>query len=354
MFGSFLRNSCGTYPRTDLMDTNSLRRSVTNHHHRKVLLAAPLLAALVLSACSGGSKPAATTGADIKATLGIDKAGMALKQTRVEELVQVCMKQAGFEYIPVDPNASAAAVVGTTGLSDDEYRKQYGYGISTIFEKVVAALQKAPASVDPNASIRSRLDTAGVAAYDKALTGGTVDVSVAGAVDAAKAGDLSGLGGCVKEGTVAVFGDSNVTAALVKIEELDKRAEADPRLVAAKEQWAKCMKDAGYDYSDPNAVDGVIQDKLAAIVGASAAKGLGEGGKFNAAAFAPGNLPAYDAAALAKLQVEELSTAQTDLACENKFVKDIDAKVKDEYQKKFAAENAALISKAQVKLGGGK
>ncbi len=88
MFGSFLRNSCGTYPRTDLMDTNSLRRSVTNHHHRKVLLAAPLLAALVLSACSGGSKPAATTGADIKATLGIDKAGMALKQTRVEELVQ--------------------------------------------------------------------------------------------------------------------------------------------------------------------------------------------------------------------------------------------------------------------------
>ena len=313
-----------------------------------------LLSAAVLGACGGGSKPAATGGTDIEASLGIDKAGMALKQTRVEELVQRCMKRAGFEYIPVDPNASAAAVIGTAGLSDGEYRKQYGYGISTIFEKVVAVAQTAGSSVDPNAAIRSRLGAAGIAAYDKALTGANADVSVFGAVDAAKVGDLTGLGGCVKEGTLAVFGDANVTAALAKIEDVDKRAEADPRLVAAKDLWSKCMKDAGFDYPNPDAVDGVIKDKLASIVGAGAVKSLGEGGNFNPAGFSPSNLPPYDKAALAKLQAEELTTAQTDLACETKYVKDIEAKVKDEYQKKFASENAALITKAQTKLGSGK
>ena len=336
------------------MNMTTRVRTLFGNAPRRTVLAGSLLMAITLGACGGASKPNAAAGADINATLGIDKAGMALKQTKVEELVSSCMKRSGFEYIPVDPTASATAVVGTTGLSDDEYRKQYGYGISTIFEKVVAAAQSTASSVDPNAAIRTKLDAAGAAAYDKALTGGNADVSVFGAVDAAKAGDLSGLGGCVKEGTVGVFGDANVTAALSKIEELDKRTEADPRLVAAKALWAKCMKDAGFDYSDPNAVDGVIQDKLAAIVGAGAAKSLGEGGKFNPAAFSPSNLPPYDKAALAKLQAEELSTAQTDLACEVKYVKEIDAKVKDEYQKKFASENASIITKAQAKLGGTK
>ena len=273
------------------------------------------------------------------------------KQTKVEEFVSSCMKKAGFEYIPVDPSASMAAVTGASGLSDTEYRKQFGYGISTVFEKVVAAAQSVQSSVDPNASIRARLDQAGLSAYNAALTGGNLDGSVFAAVDAAKVGDLSGLGGCIKEATGAVFGDSNVVAILSKIEELDKRTEADPRLVTAKEQWSKCMKDSGFDYSDPNAVDGVFQDKLAAIVGAGAAKALGEGGKFNAAAFSPSNLPPYDKAALAALQSEEIKTAQTDLACEDKFVSQVDAKVKDEYQKKFASENAALISSAQAKLG---
>ena len=313
-----------------------------------------ILAAAALGACGGGSKPAATGGGDIDASLGIDKAGMALKQTKVEELVQGCMKRAGFEYIPVDPNASAAAVIGTEGLSDAEYRNHYGYGISTIFEKVVAVAQEAGSSVDPNAAIRARLDAATVAAYDKALTGGSVDVSVFAAVESATAGDLSGLGGCVKEGTLAVFGDANVNVALLKLEELGKRAEADPRLVAAKTEWSKCMKNAGFDYSEPDAVRPVIQDKLAAIVGAGAVKSLGERGKFNPAAFSPSNLPPYDTAALAQLQAEELSTAKTALVCETKYVTAIEAKVDDEYEKKFASENAALITKAQTKLASGK
>ena len=309
----------------------------------------PLVAVVLLTSCSKGSNNDATSAASVDAPLGLDEAAFALKQTRVEELVKACMKKAGFDYVPVDPNATKAAITGAGGLSDDEFRRQFGYGISTVYEKVVE-ISLSSKSADPNVLYRSKLDPAGQAAFDKALTGGNTDVSVSGAVDAAKAGDLSGLGGCIQEGTTAVFGDANVISALAKIEELDARAEADDRLVKARDDWSKCMKKQGLDYPDPNAVDGIILEKLGGIVGADAAKALGEGNTFSPLVFGKTGLPDYDKGALARLQAEELATAQADLDCEEKFVVDVEDKVKAEYIKKFAQENAVLLTKAQTEL----
>lgn len=303
-----------------------------------------------LSGCGSDSNDGATEAAAVDAPLGLDDAGLALKQSRVEELVKACMKKAGFEYVPVDPNATKAAITGTSGLTDDEFRRQFGYGISTVFEKVVEISQSAQ-SVDPNVTYRNRLDTTAQQAFDVALTGGKVDVSVSGAVEAAKAGDLGGLGGCVEVATTAVFGGANVISALAKIEELDAQAEADERLITARANWSTCMRKQGFDYAEPNAVDGAIVDKLAAIVGPAAAHVLGEDARFSPLVFGTGALPPYDKAALARLQAEELATAEADLECEEKFVIDIEDKVKAEYVKKFAEENAVLLSKAQTELG---
>ena len=310
---------------------------------------AGLIPAMTLSACARGSSKSEGDGVNIDSPLGLDEAGFALQQNKVEERVKACMKQAGFEYTPVDPHATKAAITGTSGLTDDEYRRQFGYGISTVFEKVVEISQSAK-SVDPNVAYRAKLDAASQAAFDRSLTGGNADLSVAGAVDAAKAGDLSGLGGCVGEATTAVFGDSAVTTALAKIEELDARAEADPRLVKAREDWGTCMKKRGFDYGDPNAVDTAITDKLAAIVGPVAAKALGETGNFSPLVFGTSALPPYDKAALASLQAEELATAQADLDCEEQFVVDVEDKVKAEYIKKFSEENAVLLKEARQRL----
>lgn len=328
----------------------SRRRRLGADRSRLVILT---IVSVLLAAGCGGSKKEAGSALSVDAPLGLDQAGLALRQTRVEELVKACMKRAGFDYTPVDPSVTRAAIVGTSGLSDSEYTRQFGYGISTVFEKVVEISQSAN-SVDPNIAYRSHLDAAGQGAYDIALTGGNSDLSVSVAVGAAKSGDLSGLSGCVKDGTDAVFGDANVTAALAKIEELDQRAEADPRIVAAKEKWSKCMKQAGFVYADPNSVDGAIQDKLASIIGANAAKSLSGEGPFNPSAFSSAVLPAYDKVALAALQAEEVATAQADLSCEEKYVSDVEAKVKGEYEKKFAIENAVLLSKAQANFGAGK
>ena len=308
-----------------------------------------LLLAGSLGSCGNDSDNSATAAAEVDAPLGLDEAGTALKQTRVEELVKACMKRAGFDYVPIDPNATKAAITGTSGLTDDEFRRQFGYGISTVFEKVVEISQSAN-SVDPNVTYRSRLDAAGQAAFDRALTGGQANTSVSGAVEAAIAGELGGLGGCIEEGTTAVFGDANVISALAKIEELDTRAEADERLVRARAEWSVCMKKQGFDYPEPNAVDGAITEKLSAIVGPDAAKVLGEDGTFSPLVFGTAVLPAYDKAALARLQGEELATAQADLDCEEEYIVDIEDKVKAEYIKKFAQENAILLTKAQAEL----
>ena len=302
-----------------------------------------------LASCGRGSNNSGTDSAAVDAPLGLDEAGSALKQTQVEELVKACMKRAGFDYVPVDPNATKAAITGTSGLTDDEFRRQFGYGISTVFEKVVEISQSSK-SVDPNVTYRSRLDPAGQQAFDVALTGGKADISVSGAVEAAKTGDLGGLGGCIEEATTAVFGGANVVSALAKIEELDSRAEADERLIKARADWSNCMRKQGFDYPDPNAVDGGITEKLAAIVGPDAAKVLGEDGTFSPLVFGTNVLPPYDKAALARLQTEELATAQADLDCEEKYVVDVEDKVKSEYVKKFAEENAVLLSKAQAEL----
>lgn len=308
-----------------------------------------VLSSASLVACGGKSDNSTTNAAAVDSPLGLDEAASALMQTRVEELVKACMKKAGFEYVPVDPNATKAAITGTSGLSAEEFRRQFGYGISTVFEKLVEISQSSK-SLDPNVTYRSRLDPAGQLAFDVALTGGKADVSVSGAVEAAKTGDLGGLGGCVEEATTAVFGGANIVSALAKIEELDSRAEADERLVKARADWSNCMRKQGFEYSEPNSVDVGITEKLASIVGPAAAKALGEEGTFSPLVFGTNALPPYDKTVLARLQAEEIATAQADLDCEEKFVVDVEDKVKAEYVKKFAQENAVLLSKAQAEL----
>ena len=314
-----------------------------------VVLSVLLVLSGSLAACGGKSDSSATKSAAVDSPLGLDDETSAFMQTRVEELVRACMKKVGFGYVPVDPNVTMAAVTGTSGITDDEFVRQFGYGISTIFEKVVELSQSAK-SVDPNVTYRSGLDPAGQRAFDIALTGGKGDISVAGAVEAAKGGDLGGLGGCVEEATTAVFGGTDIVSALAKIDELDTRAEADERLVKARSDWSNCMRKQGFEYTDPSVIDAEIMKKLAAVVGSDAARAMGEEGRFSPVVFGTNTLLPYDKDALARVQVEEIATARADLDCEQAYVVDVEDKVKAEYVEQFAQENSVLLSRAQAEL----
>jgi hypothetical protein len=111
-------------------------------------------------------------------------------------------------------------------------------------------------------------------------------------------------------------------------------------MVRALTRWESCMAAAGFHYSDPDKIDGHFIERMEAIVGPIP-------GPFATGPPDGRAMPVYDDAALAALQREEVATARTDLACEQRYVTPVEAVVRPVYEAEFRRRNAALI--AQVK-----
>lgn len=280
-----------------------------------------------LSACGGGKASAAKDGR-IEEQVGLDESGIRLRQANVENLVRDCMKAQGFDYVPVDPNAAQAALVGAQGMSKEDFEKQYGYGITTLYEQ-----RRKQAVAGANKAIRDSLSEADRKAYDHALYGDDPTATFAEAVDS---GDYSRLGGCTKTATDQIFGGADVLQSLSsKLDELDQKMRADARMVKAVRDWSECMKAAGYDgLSEQEQVDTVLKKKLEGIVGAP--------GDAEAAAAAASD---YDHAALTALQREEVAMVNADVKCEHEHVEGVEDKVSEEYESAFREQNAALLAK---------
>ena len=278
------------------------------------VLTVPLI--LFASACGGEGE-----GRAVEDELGLDLAGILARQVRLEDVVRDCMKAQGFEYVPVDPVAQLTGLTGKSGLDEDEFEKQFGYGITTLYEK------RRNLAGDPNTAIRNKMSAADQAAYSKALYGENPDATFAVAVDTR---DYSRLGGCTKKATASVFGGAEVLQSLVaKLDELDQRILADPRLQKAVAKWSDCMLAAGYGgLTEPEQVDSVLQKRLGAIVGPAADPKAD-----------------YDKAALSALQRDEVVMVAADKACEKKHIEKIEGDVRGGFEKTFREQNADLISK---------
>jgi hypothetical protein len=283
-------------------------------------LVAAAIAAL-LAACGGGDS-GETEATPVEEQIGLDGDTVLERQARAENLIRDCMKAQGFDYIPVDPVAQQAALTGSTGLSKEEFEKQYGYGITTLYE------ERQQAAFGPNETIRNSLDAAGQAAYDRTLYGQDPTATFQVALDT---GDFTRLGGCLKTATERVFGGAAVLQSLqTKLEELEERLMADPRMVKAVEQWSKCMLRNGFELSFPEQVDAVLQRKLDAIVGAPGSGTQNEN---------------YDRAALAALQREEVEMVNADIACEERHIEAVEEDVRAGLEADFRERNADLLGK---------
>jgi truncated hemoglobin YjbI len=241
------------------------------------------------------------------------------RQVAAENLIRDCMKAQGFEYVPVDPAAQRAELVGTTGLTEEEFEKQYGYGITTLYEQ-----RSQQAVTGPNEQIRNSLSEADRAAYDRALYGEDPTATLAVALDT---GSFSRLGGCLREAADEVFGGAEFAENLMaKLDDLDERILEDSRMVDAVENWSECMRKAGYEVSDQDEVDRILEQKLEEIVGS------------------PDNRkPDYDKEALADLQREEVAMVAADISCEKRHITEIEENVRAEYELDFREENADLL-----------
>jgi hypothetical protein len=285
---------------------------------RRLLSAAAMVTVIgvVAGSCGGGesSQP-------IEDQLGLDQEGILARQVRLETLIRDCMKAQGWDYVPVDPVAVRTGLTGQSGFSEDDFEKQFGYGITTLYE------QQKNAPADPNTAIRTKLSPTEQAAYTRALYGEFSDATFAAAVDT---GDYSRLGGCTKTATEAVFGGPEVLSSLVaKLDELDQRILADPRMQKAVAKWSDCMRGAGYDgLAEPEQVDGALQKRLDAIVGPSNDRKAD-----------------YDKASLATLQHDEVTMVATDKSCEKKYLQRVEGDVRSQQEAVFREQNASLLSK---------
>jgi hypothetical protein len=218
-------------------------------------------------------------------------------------------------------------------MSDEEFLKQFGYGISTLFGR-------GDEQSDPNERIRKSLSTADRAAYDRALFGDSPGLTFAEAADSDATNEL---GGCTRQATDQVFGGTAVLASLQrKLDGLDEKVLEDQRMVKAIEKWSACMAEEGFQYSDPEDIDSDILKRFEAIVGSGVRPG---------ATVPPEPGESYDRAALVDLQREEVKIANADLKCEKQEITPVETKVRPQYEQEFRQQNRQLLSRVKP-IGG--
>jgi hypothetical protein len=297
-------------------------------HIARALTIVVLGTTLGMAACGGGGGGTSSSQqaqGDVEQQLGFDQASLDARLSRAETRVRDCMKAQGFEYVPIDPVAQRAALFGSGNVREQE--RQFGYFVTTLWGR-------GRPQADPNQRIRASLGAADRIAYDRAIGGDNPGATFQDAFDT---GDFTKLGGCRRKAITAVFGGAQVlTEIRGKLDQLDERVVQDQRMIKATERWSSCMADAGYHYTDPDAIDVNLEKRLEMLVGPVP-------GKFQTGP-PPGTRPRpYDHAALAALQREELATWRADTACEHRYITPVESVVRAQYERAFRERNQALF-----------
>jgi len=276
---------------------------------RRSVLAASLVVALGLATACGGSSASgegggdpAQTGADGKPLPGLKEFGLTEEELasdveEVEALIASCMTEAGFEYIPADVQTvdrAQDALRVDPGYTEGEYKKRWGFGVTTRFDNVVKEIELGP----QNLRIIESLSATDKAAYERTLYGEDPDMTFAFAFDEE---DFSSTGGCTRKAVEQVFTKAQLSASYVNPK--DVLVEEDPRVVEANANWVECMQDAGYEgYLDQDEIIGEFEERLEALT---------EGED-------PATLTGAKAARLRKMQAEEIAISLTDHRCQIK------------------------------------
>ncbi|NTV38791.1 MAG: hypothetical protein HGA51_02375 [Demequinaceae bacterium] len=298
------------------------------------------------------------------------------QQQKIEELVAECMIAEGWEYIPVK-YPSSDGVVGYT--DEDEVARISREGLGITYYLLNDPSTDVPVDdpwtgfVNPNDAYVASLTEAEQTAYYTSLngTGGSPILYQDGlardeaATDsAAKVVVNDGDGGCQGEAYKAVAGD-DITASpdyqeaiQVYYDELQQRVDADPRTIELKADWSTCMKDAGYDYEDPQSYyDGIyteLQGRVDAVLGPDFYKDPMEGwtqqqiDDFYATATpeeidelfsASRKLSADQRTQLEEILADEVSVALAEHSC-SKVLNDGSQKVYTDVEDRYALEHA--------------
>lgn len=139
---------------------------------------------------------------------------------RYNQMLTECMGKAGFQFQPVSPPDGLRQ---SLGVSEEEYRRQYGFGISTLIE---ARLLQQGGKKDPNATYAATLSEQARRAYNDSYS-------------ACQERAFRELG--------PPPGMQILSAGMTTVmERAEQAAESDPRLVEAKQRFGACLVQQGY------------------------------------------------------------------------------------------------------------
>ncbi len=252
-------------PETPASEVQNVNNSPA-HQQRfsKPSLAAAVLAAAVLVGCGGSSSPESTGGGGGSGKIGNEEFGLSLEAltTRVEateKAIGECMKAAGFEYTPADFASIKQAMDSdktAPGLSDEAYVAEYGFGVTTQFDKPIVAFGAGP----KNMAVLNALAASDQDAYRRELWGEALEWTH---VRALEEEDFSESEGCTKAAADKTYSPDELSGSYVNPG--DKLVEQDPRMVKALKAWSECVKEGGYTYDHPDQIIDDLTTRLEAI-----------------------------------------------------------------------------------------
>ena len=275
------------------------------HTKRRSVSLVALGALLVVAGCGGDAASRDKPGQESKLP-GIKEFGLTEVEyvehvERTQQLIAECMRDAGFEYVPVDVRTVAeaqATVRMDPGYTRRSYKEKWGLGVTTRFDDPVRDI-----GLGPNLEIWQSLPPADQEAYAHTLWG---DEPKSDFVFTFDEEDFSSTGGCTREAVSQVFTEAQLKGTYVNPK--DVLVENDPRVIEAQDNWTECMREAGYEYEDDQ--DEIIEDfekRLAALLDGDD----------------PQSLTGPRLAALHKLQQEEIELSLIDLDCQIRYTDDV-------------------------------
>lgn len=286
--------------------------------------------ALAIAGCTGGQDTSSTDlweNSPLNKYLGWDSASQQSSEeqerefieqrNRVEELVAACMKDEGFEYVPVDYAQEAGMVVSS---EDEEYPwepdkrewvAKYGYGAvdwpgKEEMEEEAANPEEGESSVDPNQEYVESLSPSEQTAYYETLYGPQPTE------EEVESGDYEydpENAGCMGDAELE-FGAEDPWAAeefqpiMEAMTELYTTVREAPEFRELDAKWSRCMEDAGFDFSAQGEAQQSIYDRQSEIYESVTEEEWAEGEP---------DLPELD-----ELQADEVELALADLECREK------------------------------------
>jgi len=295
-----------------LVATTSPNESAGTDSSGTTTTLAPDIAALG-TGCSADLSAAAQNNAQGEEEFGLTEETIIARVDAVESLIACCATNAGFEYSPVDYATVRKAMDSNSkpsGLTGDEFRAQFGYGITTLYAG--AGSQAVIGTGQQNIRYRDSLSPTDRVAFERTLFGDNPEATFAVSLDDE---NFAATGGCTKFAVAQVFTPDQLGASFVNYQNAaGVSIDQDPRIIAARKDWATCMRADGYSYNNTSEIDADLATRLNGITGG----------------VDPATLSGEAQAALTQLQGEEIAIAATDKKCAVQFVDDIQLKVEAE------------------------